>query len=80
MQCTQKLTTDTDKQNLIKELETNTKLLTKLIASSAESVQTKEKLADFMSFILNVLDIEKERIRFESIRNNKRTGRVLRKN
>lgn len=78
IQLTQRLATDTDKQKLISSMEDITKHIMRIIAASDESVDTKESLADFMLFILNVLDIEKERIRFETVCKDKRDGRILR--
>ena len=76
-QLTQKLTTDSDKQKLLGSMEEITKHIMRVIANSSETVEDKETLSDFMCFILDVLDIEKERIRFETISRNKRTGREL---
>lgn len=78
MQFTQRLATDTDKKHLLHSMEDITKQIIRVIAASEEPAEKKETLADFMLFILDVLDIEKERIRFETVCGDKKAGRVLR--
>lgn len=68
----QRLATDTDKKNLLQELDSSCRTLTKLVAASSESPETKTKLARLLVFMLNILDIENERLNFDAIRKTKK--------
>lgn len=68
----QRLATDTDKKILLQELDESCRTLTRLVASSSESQETKSKLARLIVFMLNILDIETERLNFDAIRKTKK--------
>ena len=77
----QRLATPAAKKELIKNVKENTTDMMRIIAGAKEPPEVKEKLANMFIFILNVVDIEGERLIFDEIRskNPKRAGRVLQK-
>ena len=68
---TLRLPTSSSKEIFISDLRDNTKKVMRIIAGSEEPIEDKERLADFFLFMLNILDIENEKLSFESIRQRK---------
>lgn len=73
---TQRLESALTKKELISKFSEATIKVLNIISRSSESPQSKEELAKYMKFIFNVIDIEKECLRFDelkkcSIRKNK---------
>lgn len=71
----QRLSTNSDKRQLLAELDADVRKLSRIMARSDESKEVKEKLAKLLLFILNVIDIENERIKFDETKRD--SGRVL---
>lgn len=71
---TTRLTSPSAKQDFLENGERLTKKLICVIADSDEDVESKEELADFLVFILGILDIENERLKFEKIKRETTTG------
>lgn len=76
---TQRLPTSAVKKQLIDEMGEMTRTFMRIVATSQEPVDKKEKLADFFLFVLNVLDIENEKLSYEKIecQKPKRNRRAL---
>jgi hypothetical protein len=76
---TLRLASPTAKQVFLDTSEDSLKKIVNMIGASDESPEVKEELANFMVFLLNVLDIEHERLRFEQIKEEapKRARRKL---
>ena len=68
----QKLFNNPEKQSLIEEFDSSVRTLTRLVSTSKETPETKTKLARLLVFMLNVLDIENERLNFDAIRKGKK--------
>ena len=68
----QKLFNTPEKQALIEEFDSSIRTLTRLVSVSKESPEVKTKLARLLVFMLNVLDIENERLNFDAIRKGKK--------
>jgi len=68
----QKLFNNPEKQALIEEFDSSIRTLTRLVSVSKESPEVKTKLARLLVFMLNVLDIENERLNFDAIRKAKK--------
>lgn len=68
----QKLFNNPEKQILIEEFDSSIRTLTRLVSVSKESPEVKTKLARLLVFMLNVLDIENERLNFDAIRKAKK--------
>lgn len=69
-----RLTSPTVKQGILDSSEKLSKKLICVIADSEEPVSIKEELADFIVFILGILDIENERLKFEKIKRETAAG------
>jgi len=76
---TQRLPTSAIKKQLLAEMEEMTKTFMRVVAVSAEPVDRKEKLADYFLFVLNILDIENEKLSYEKInlQKSKRNRRAV---
>lgn len=78
---TQRLTPPAVKKELLSEMKDVTVCMMRVLAASKETTEVKEKVANMMVFILNILDIEGEKLVFDKIRAKKstRTRRVPQK-
>lgn len=67
----QRLATPAAKKELLISMKDNTISMMRVLAASKESTESKERLANMLLFILNILDIEGERIVFDAISTKK---------
>lgn len=67
----QRLATPSAKKELLIAMKDNTISMMRVLAASKESTESKERLANMLLFILNILDIEGERIVFDAISTKK---------
>lgn len=63
------------KIELLSNIDKISRRLISLIAASNIPVEEKELLANFFLFILNILDIENAKIKYEKIKPNSASGR-----
>jgi len=75
----QRLTPPATKKEILKNSKSSVVAMMRILAASKEDTETKEKLANMLIFILNILDIEGEKLVFNELRTQKqkRAGRVL---
>lgn len=71
---TLRLTSPAAKQEYVDRAKKNLKKILNTIGESSEELETKEELANFILFLLNVVDIENERLRFDKIKTETSTG------
>jgi hypothetical protein len=76
-----RLPTETYKRYLISRIDQMTKEFMRILSSSSAGSSTKEELADFFLFMLNITDIENEKLSYEKIKQEKpkRIRRVISK-
>ena len=74
---TLRLPTTASKAEILSSMRQNSKDVMRMIAKSEEQPDIKERLADFFLFILNILDIENEKLSYEKIEQG-RQGRCRR--
>lgn len=77
----QRLATPGAKKELLSNMKNNTIKIMRLLAASKEDTESKEDLANMFLFILNIIDIEGERISFDAIKAKKQSKprRMLKK-